>query len=163
MMRGLTLFRPWDWAMAHGGKDIENRKWKPPASVIGQRIALHAGKTYDYDGADFIKGVLGIREIPLSRESVIVATTLVRGWLCVGTKDNRAAESDVVASSRELIDLHASGWFFGPYGWAVVETIALPKPVPCKGAQGLWRLPPKIEAEVLSQEQQALRARSKSA
>lgn len=49
-MRALTLWRPWTWAIYHAGprrKLIENRDWEPPRSVMGQIIALHAGKTFD--------------------------------------------------------------------------------------------------------------------
>ena len=51
IIRGLTLWRPWDVAMRDLGKPIENRDWPPPESVQGQLIALHSGKTWDDDGA----------------------------------------------------------------------------------------------------------------
>lgn len=156
-MVGLTLYRPWDYAMAYRGKNIENRKWKPPTSLIGHRFALHAGKTYDYDGADFIKRTLEMTgPLPESRMSVIVATTLLMGWVSIAEKELRKYEgSTVVASAPLLVDCRHSPWFFGPYGWIVAETLALPKPVPCKGAQGLWTLPILVEAEVMRQERMA--------
>jgi len=43
-MKGLTLRHPWAFAIAHWGKRIENRTWKPPKALIGQRIAIHGGK-----------------------------------------------------------------------------------------------------------------------
>lgn len=146
MMRCLTLHRPWDWAMAHGGKDIENRSWKPHDAVMGQRIALHAGQRYDYDGATFIKATLERNEaLPLTHPGMIVATTRVIGWI---HRDGHRLDGSVACAV-----VKASPWFFGPYGWVCRETIALPKPVHCRGAQGLWALPPEIEAAVLQQEQ----------
>jgi hypothetical protein len=153
MMLGLTLHRPWDWAMAHGGKNIENRKQKPWAKVIGTRIALHAGKTYDYDGAEFIKRTLGITAIPPPEPRARSSrTTLIVGWVSKGTKANVKFASEVIASAPELLELASSEWFFGPYGWVMREPIALPKQVRARGMQGLWLLPDHVEAEVRRQE-----------
>lgn len=39
---GLTVHQPWAWAIAAGHKPLENRKWKPPADVLGKYLAIHA-------------------------------------------------------------------------------------------------------------------------
>lgn len=154
LMLGLTLHRPWSWAMFNG-KPIENRKQKPWAKVIGTRIALHAGETYDYEGAEFIKRVLGVTTIPHAEPGMIVGTVLVAGWIAKGTKANVKFASEVIASAPELLDLAPSEWFFGPYGWVMREPIALPKQVRARGMQGLWLLPDHVEAEVRRQEDAA--------
>ena len=41
-----------------------------------------------------------------------------------------------------------SPWFVGPVGWVLRERTWLPTPVPCKGAQGLWTLPPDVQRGV---------------
>ena len=43
-MKSLTLHQPWASLIAHGVKSIETRSWAPPQSLVGQRIAIHAGK-----------------------------------------------------------------------------------------------------------------------
>jgi len=43
----LTIRDPWAQAIIHGGKRIEKRTWKPPEKVIGERVAIHCGKTVD--------------------------------------------------------------------------------------------------------------------
>ena len=53
-MRGLTLHQPWAWAIAHAGKNVENRTWAPPAYMIGERIAIHAGKRFDEEAWTFL-------------------------------------------------------------------------------------------------------------
>jgi hypothetical protein len=146
-MRALTLWRPWEIAILSGSKTVENRSWPPPKSVIGTRIALHAGKKYDYVSAEAIKQVLGLATIE-STPGVIVGTVLIAGYVKIGTKGR-----DGTATSPELLPLLKSVWFFGEYGWALQDVRALAKPVPCKGMQGLWVVPPEIEAEVLRQEQ----------
>ena len=40
-MKALTIKQPWAWAITHGTKRVENRTWKPPFHIIGQRIAIH--------------------------------------------------------------------------------------------------------------------------
>lgn len=42
-MKALTLHQPWATLIALGVKSIETRSWRAPASLIGQRIAIHAG------------------------------------------------------------------------------------------------------------------------
>lgn len=145
-MKALTLWRPWEMAILCGSKQVENRSWPPPKSAIGTRIALHAGKQYDYAAAETIKGRLGFTTI-VSTPGVIVATVLIAGYVKIGTKGREGT-----ATSPELLPLLASPWFFGEYGWALQDVRPLVKPVQCKGMQGLWTIPSDIEAEVLRQE-----------
>lgn len=44
MMKALTVQQPWASLIAHGFKPVEFRKGEPPTWLIGQRIAIHAGK-----------------------------------------------------------------------------------------------------------------------
>ena len=43
-MKALTVRQPRATLIALGVKTIETRSWRAPASLIGQRIAIHAGK-----------------------------------------------------------------------------------------------------------------------
>jgi hypothetical protein len=129
--RALTLWQPWAHAIANAAKRIENRKRKPPADLIGSRIAIHAGKTLRLWDVAWINEQFGYdfreNEIPLM---AVVATARLDGY--------------VTASSDP--------WFFGPFGWRLSEVIALPEPVPCKGALGLWKMPRDIALAVARQE-----------
>lgn len=59
-MHALTIIQPWAWAVAHAGKDVENRTWAPPAALIGQDIAIHAGKApVDEEALDGLYEVTG--------------------------------------------------------------------------------------------------------
>lgn len=152
MMQAITLHRPWDYAMSDLAlgdllKLIENRSWKP-TSVIGQRIALHAGLKYDYDGAEFIKKTLGVSTIPHRESGVIVATTLVVGWVAKGKNGQ-----PTTANAPGLVEIaEASPWFFGPIGWVVAETRPLARPVACRGSQGLFPVPTDVERLIQLQE-----------
>lgn len=151
-MMAITISRPWDYALSELSlgellKGIENRGWRP-TSVIGQRIALHAGQKYDYDGAEFIKTTLGIPTIPHREPGVIVATTLVVGWVAKGRNGQ-----PTTANAHGLVEIaEASPWFFGPIGWVLVETRQLARPVRCRGSQGLFPVPVDVERDIALQE-----------
>lgn len=43
-MKALTVVQPWATLIVAGAKPYEFRSWRPPASMIGQRIVIHAAK-----------------------------------------------------------------------------------------------------------------------
>ena len=43
-MYAITLHQPWASLIALGLKTVETRSWPAPARLVGQRIAVHAGK-----------------------------------------------------------------------------------------------------------------------
>jgi len=143
-MRALTLYRPWAWALFHG-KPVENRTWSPPASMIGEPIAIHAGRKWDKDGAEFVYRLLGPAAIlPAARAEGIIGVAVL----------------DRVISGCQLFPgepipptdpLRGSPWYFGPFGWVLREQVELEVPVACRGALGLWVLPPDVEAAVRGQ------------
>jgi len=57
-MKALTLWPEWAWAIIHLGKDVENRTWHPPKNILGQRIALHAGRKVGRRYDPVVKGAL---------------------------------------------------------------------------------------------------------
>lgn len=129
-MMALTLHRPWAWAIVHATKRVENRTWRPPTSIIGQRIAIHAGKKWDEDGWLFIADYFGFTLTPEVRDEGIVGTARVTGYLTGSVFD-------------------PDPWLFGPIGWVLDDVRALPMPIPVRGRQGLWRVPPPIARQLV--------------
>ena len=41
-MRVLSMHQPWASLVADGVKTVETRSWRPPASVVGERIGIHS-------------------------------------------------------------------------------------------------------------------------
>jgi len=128
VVRALTLWRPWDQAILHGGKNIENRPWRPWPRIHGLFICLHAGQRYDNEGAvAMVEHKLYTPPSPsASVAGVIVGVARVTGSV---------TESD-------------SPWFSGPYGWTLEDVTAFKTPVAAKGAQGLWKVEGKLLADV---------------
>ncbi len=131
-VRALTLWQPMAWAISDFTKRIENRPWKPWAGVT--HIAIHAGAKYHRAHAEQIHEAFGVevpRELP---HGALVAVARLVGYIHV----------DDGPMLTQLAGLETDPWFSGPYGWVLADVTKLPEPIACKGALGLWKLPPKI-------------------
>lgn len=122
-MKALTLIQPWAWAIEHLGKRVENRTWAPPPRLVGQRIAIHAGKKYDEEDARWLAENFDFSEIDCAH-GVIVATARI---------------ARVVTSADHLPE-NQRVWFFGPFGWVLADVQPVAE-LACRGAQGLWDVP----------------------
>ena len=123
---GLTLIQPWAWAIAHAGKRLENRTWRPWCP-IGTYLAIHAGQRVDREAVADLQGV-GVK-VPLTLPtSAIVAVARL-----VGTCDDTGVPGDQLM------------WWAGPVGWVLDRVVAV-EPLPCAGRQGLWELPAALLA-----------------
>ncbi len=154
-MKGLTLHQPVASMMGEMPlKSVENRKWKPHASVLGQRIAIHAGKKWNAEYALWARRVskydsvcekhiyAAIRKAS-GITAAIVSTAVVSGWY--DKRDGSCGWTDPATSVSFIKD---DPWFQGPVGWLLTDFKQLPEPIPCKGALGLWRVPEEIERQL---------------
>ena len=123
-IRGLTFHGPWVHAIIDAGKDVENRNWKCPLRV-GDYIALHAGNTYDWQGAI---------------EIGLITRRLGKPYTPPVERDYKAGFIYGVAQFGGNVEDSDSPWFFGKYGWCLTNVIAI-EPVVCRGAPKLFALP----------------------
>lgn len=137
-MKVISVRQPWAWAILYAGKDVENRTWPPSAQLLkaGDRLAIHASKTFDVDGLRWIcehHAELGLPLdfIPIDRSAYPVG--------CVIGSVEFVANIDVDLYQKTKI--RQSPWFFGPVGWLVDDPRALEDPVPMKGRLGLFDVP----------------------
>ena len=125
----LTLKQPWATAIRELDKRVENRTWAPPNKAVGTMIAIHAGRTFDEEGADWVAARFGTlfasENVPLGS---IIALAKLKGS---------------VTSSE-------SPWFVGPYGWEFSTVIPL-APVPCRGRLHLWPVPTEVQEQIMWQ------------
>ena len=98
-----------------GLKNIENRRW---ITTHRGPLWVHAGKATDHtDQATSARQELPDGHLPAGA---------ILGWVTV---------VDVVPD-------HPSRWAeHGYYHWVLSDPVALPEPVPWRGAQGLWNFP----------------------
>lgn len=123
-MKALTIRQPWAHAIFHAGKNIENRNW--PTRLRG-RIAVHAAK-----GMTQVEWTSAAGFIRLQSGIAVRRADMVRGAI-IGTVEI----VDCVSQSD-------SPWFMGDYGFVLRNPIALPEPIPCRGALGFWTVPEDI-------------------
>ena len=132
--RALTVVQPWAHAIVHLGKDIENRSWKPPEALIGKRFAIHAGcslRTADLE--DLQDEGYTFPTAPVLR--AIIATVRLAGWVC-----DKGQRSQNLTVEQARVALRSRWYVPGEIGWMLADVDALPSPVTCKGALGLWSL-----------------------
>ncbi len=149
MMRALTLWQPWAWAIVAGHKLVENRPWPPPANLWADEvIAIHAGKTWDDGGAESILELLDLAEFPVdplvTAAGAVVGVARVSNFVRVNSSHHQHHPADALTDEERR-------WFFGPYGWVLRDVRRLDVAVPCRGYQMLWKLPDDVEAEVRRQ------------
>lgn len=182
-MKALTLHQPWATCIAQHGKRVENRTWAPPSSLIGQRIAIHAGMKLNREVCLRLFDEEGIELAPASKLPLgaVVATARVAGWVRSEHAHGEHMEATPPSNKgwapfarwfvgkeecpfdffgvteQQARDALRSSWWIGPIGWILDHVIAI-EPVACKGAQGLWSLPTDVERAVREHEE-AARAR----
>lgn len=144
-LNALTLHQPWAWAVAEGFKLVENRDWRPGPAVlpIGAQLAIHAGlQEPDPGDLEYVlerlpPGKLG-RHLPRGGE-------LVRG--CVVA----VVRLEAVVDNPFALAPNQRPWWVGRYGWVLGQVRRLERPVPCRGAQGVWGLPGEVLFQVREQ------------
>lgn len=137
-MKALTLWQPWAWAMACGLKRIENRIWEPPASMLGQRFALHAGRKWHEPSNTALWELLDYDDPHPPRQDEAVHGAIVATTRLVAVVTNADAAARIGGGDQRR-------WFFGPYGWVVEDTRELDEPIYCRGLQRLWPIPAELE------------------
>jgi hypothetical protein len=143
-MKALSFSQPWLWAILDetpegDRKRVENRRWRPPEKMIGQRFALHAAKSWDADAIGFLLR-LGFTDFPARR-------ALYKHSAVLGV-----ATLDRVVTNASTLPAKQARWFFGPFGLVLRDVHRLASPViEIPGALGFWTLPPDIEARVVEQ------------
>lgn len=126
-VRALTLRQPWAWAIAEAGKRVENRTRR---THYRGALLIHAGLAIDWNAS-----------LPPA-----AATDLDGGHIFL--------PRGAVVAVAELTDCHEDTGCCRPWGepgtwhWCLENVRALPKPVRCRGFQGLWRPPAEVIEEV---------------
>lgn len=120
--RAISVRQPYAWAITEANKDIENRTrpWRYRGWVL-----IHASLRWHLrKGEDFTDwhGLTHPAQLPVGG--------------IVG-----------MAQIVDCVDRHPSVWFEGPYGLVLRNQRPLPF-VPCKGALGLFRVPPEVQEAV---------------
>ena len=150
-MYAITLHQPWASLIALGIKAVETRSWPAPERLIGQTIAIHAGKKIVKQPGCLVEKEMLVRigrdwrrAIP---SGVVVATATLSGVArvtCINATGRCAVHdlSTEVGCAVGLGQTRIDTWGdFSPgrWLWFLAEVSALPAPVPAIGHQSFWR------------------------
>lgn len=165
-MRGLSLWQPWATLVAIGAKKIETRSWSTPYRGL---VVIHAAKSLPTDARNFMLDspatsalIAGLTHLHLpyrhdffenpTRGAIVAVASLVR-ILATGGTNPRMIGPWPHRWVRELSEQEQAFGNFEPerYGWFLEDVRALPEPVPCRGALGLWPVPADVLAQIDAQ------------
>ena len=133
-MKALTLTQPWATLVAVGAKRIETRSWR--TSYRGP-LAIHAAKAFPkwarmftcepdcYECFPTCRGA-SVTGYPLG---VVLATCKIVACTLISS-----AFTEQLSDRERALGNYASGRF----AWVLEDIVQLDKPVPVKGALGLW-------------------------
>ena len=133
-MKALSVRAPWWWAILHG-KPVENRDWW---TNFRGRVWVHASSWWntelvrdDWEDVMFMASQDGMKMPGTAMESM------------------RSCGGCIVGSVEIVgcVKSHPSAFFVGKYGFVLRDPIFLNKPVPFKGALGLFDVPDSRETE----------------
>jgi hypothetical protein len=143
-VKALTLWPEWIPAILHYGKRVENRPWRPSGPL--RDLALHSGSRVAGGGsARHAFEDVADAAWNATRQTVRphdIETKVVLGAIVAVVEVRRFVQLD------DELEPEQQRWFFGPWGWVLDNVRVLTEPVPCRGHQGLWPVPPDVEAEV---------------
>ena len=166
----LTLLPPWSWAIVHAGKRLENRDWKRGCNYRGpvwlhtsnapagppEKVLRSGSKAAD----EYMAGVSAMLSAiartkvdtgPVTHGALLATRGMILGRAnVVGIVDTDGWAWYGGGFGRPLTDVEAA-WWTGGFALVLDDVIALPEPVPCKGALGFWTVPADIEAKCLAQ------------
>lgn len=163
-MKALTIWQPWASLIIAGAKPYEFRGWKLPASMMGQRIVIHAAarkinriatmgllntlieRDFDDIGRELAAETCLVPEkaIPVLNQALdgnlphsCGLGTAILGEPRLGTEV--ATEFGVPRANDSDRDQHAN------WAWPLTDIEPWPEPIPMRGAQGFWNWPTPAE------------------
>ena len=133
-MKALTLWQPWASLVAAGLKPYEFRTWPAPQSLVGERIAIHAGKrTFAQED---IPDLLDDERRRVSSPGLIVKSGIMddaQRFLATEGTDLPLGTVLAVATLARPVQIDPDMW-----AWPLTDVKAFDRPQPARGAQGFW-------------------------
>ncbi len=138
-MRVISLWQPFASLLVHGHKLIETRPFPAPSTIIKQRIGIASTKMIKpvqravFDDPAFAEhyAKTGLPEFDDLPHGCLVGTVYVNSSDIITEGDLE----DVTEEEQLYGD-----WRVGRYAWRCEDHQALHKPIPVRGAQGIWIL-----------------------
>lgn len=155
-MRAISLWQPWGSLWLGRVKLHETRHWhirrQWPDWKPGDRMAVHAAqrfeKNHDAELADILRQTFGatwFRDLPTG---ALLGTIAVAA--CTRTESVFAPGSYASMTAAERADFHCGDFSAERYAWLGADPIIFPKPIPYKGAQGIFNVPDELVQQAMA-------------
>jgi len=141
-MKAISLWQPWATLMAIHAKTIETRHW--PIKHRGE-LAIHAAQTKEGMRIASPECWEALKGITIDFGAIVAVVDVYDCEPTMALK-LKAGIQHWIAAEQTFGDFSD-----GRYGWLTRNPIRLQTPIPLRGQQGLWELPPDIEASVRAQ------------
>lgn len=138
-MKALTIWQPWASLIVGGWKPYEFRGWAAPASIVGQRIGVHAAKRPIKAGE--LRDIMNYACGPVGRSDgldVACMDLLERVWRREAELPMSAVLGTALLGAPKVAQENVVGL---RYAWPMLAVEKWEEPVPMKGAQGFWSMP----------------------
>ena len=127
----ITVWQPWASLIVCGIKTVENRPWKPPLKIIGEWIAIHAGRAVDRHAMEFHFDNERVRQ-SISETNPFPKGVLL-GIAFLSAFYEPAKEQQIIWKLSDL-----EWWEREYFGWVFRRPRILKNPISTKGRQGIW-------------------------
>lgn len=135
-MKALTIWQPWASMIVHGCKPDEFRNWPAPASIVGQRIVIHAAARPIRAGE--LRDIMDYACSPEGQADRIdpaCMNMLERAWREIEALPLGAGLGTATLGQPRVAAENTTG---ARYAWPMLDIERWAAPVPAKGAQGFW-------------------------
>lgn len=145
---GLSILQPWASLVAIKEKVLETRTWGP---AFRGWLAIHASKkrVEPVNRAPFVAALaahgLELATLPVG---AVVAVALLQG-VYRAEAALRDLRSPNLLGSFPRFEEAFGDYSAGRYAWGLTNVHRLREPLPCRGALGLWPVPPDLEQRIL--------------
>jgi hypothetical protein len=101
---------------------------------VPQRIYVHAGKTFDYGGLNWVTSNI---DIPYEARYAVT-----NNYMMADKSYFKASQGAVIGEVdiTGCVEESDSPWFTGIYGFTLVNPVLYEKPIPCKGKLNFFEL-----------------------
>lgn len=148
-MRGLSLTQPWATLVAVGAKEVETRSW---STKYRGPVAIHASANFPVacrtlcfnryyadalQAAGYSLTCRSYREVSLPCGVILATANLVEVY-----------QTEQIAHQLGANERAFGDYAPGRYAWFLERVIRLKKPIPYKGALGLWNVPDQVREQI---------------
>lgn len=153
-MKATSLWQPWASLIMLGAKRVETRSWKPPESLIGQRVMIHAAKRTD---PCVLREPFSIYIADPPRDAptgVLLGSVKIEGAWHI----DHPADAEMIAHEYHRLDgrrgapvwderateheLAFGDYATGRWAWGLADIRRLNEPIPYNGGQRFFNLKP---------------------